>query len=360
MMLLGALGTLWLMPVPRSPAQAPTEEELKDFERQVEQLEKKQAEAKRKADAAKKAAAAAEAKRGAARKKAEEEEDRRVAERRAGEAASALAGEFVDIPGGSFQMGCSPGDSDCEDTELPVHTVSIRPFRMGKYEVTVGQFKRFVEAAGYGTDAERGGGCETVQADGKWAEQAGRDWKDPGFPQTDRDPVVCVSWNDAKAYVQWLSRQGGGRYRLPSESEWEYAVRAGGSARYGFGDSEAMLCAYGNVADRTAQRQFSNWAVASCDDGALYTAPVGSYRANGFGLHDMHGNVWEWTEDCYNASYADAPSDGTAWTAGDCGRRVVRGGSWIFNPRYLRSAVRDGIPAGVAGINAGFRLARAL
>jgi formylglycine-generating enzyme required for sulfatase activity len=284
--------------------------------------------------------------------------ERRVPERRATEAVSALAGELVDIPGGSFQMGCLPGDSDCRDNERPVHTVSIRPFRMGKYEVTVGQFRRFVEASGYRTDAERGGGCYTVQADGQWAEQAGRDWKDPGFPQTDRDPVVCVSWNDAKSYVQWLSRQGGGRYRLPSESQWEYAVRAGSSARYGFGDSEAMLCSYGNVADRAFQRQFSNATVAPCDDGAFYTAPVGSYRPNGFGLHDMHGNVWEWTEDCYNPSYAGAPSDGTAWTSGDCSIRVIRDGSWYFGPASLRSANRYGAPSGYRGLNLGFRLAQ--
>jgi formylglycine-generating enzyme required for sulfatase activity len=357
MMLLGVLGTLWLVPAPRSPAQAPTEEELKEFERQAGQLEKKQAEAKRKADAAKKAAAAAaEAKRGAERKKAEEE--RRVAERRAAEAASALAGEFVDIPGGSFHMGCSPGDSDCRDNERPVHTVSIRPFRMGKYEVTVGQFKRFVEATGYRTEAERDGICLTMQAGGKWGAQAGRDWRNPGFPQTDRDPVVCVSWNDAKAYVQGLSRQAGGRYRLPSESEWEYAVRAGSSARYGFGDSEAMLCSYGNVTDRAFQRQFSNATVAPCDDGAFYTAPVGSYRPNGFGLHDMHGNVWEWTEDCYNPSYAGAPSDGAAWTVGDCARRVLRGGSWFAPPAVVRSAYRDGLAPESRIDYFGFRLAQ--
>lgn len=120
---------------------------------------------------------------------------------------------------------------------------------------------------------------------------------------------------------------------MPSESEWEYATRAGSNARYSFGDSEEMLCAYGNVADRTARQRFSNWMVASCDDGALYTAPVGGYRANRFGLHDTHGNVREWTEDCYHHSYAEAPSDGVAWTTGDCAQRVFRGGSWDDEPR---------------------------
>jgi len=358
MLLLGTLSALWIVTVPRSPAQALTEQELKEFERQAEELEKKQAEAKRQAEAAKKAAAAAEAKRKAeAAKKAAEakrqaaqsktEEERQAAEQaRLASQASALAGEFLDIPGGTFQMGCSPGDGKCQNDERPVHTVSIQSFRMGKYEVTGGQFRQFVQAAGYRTDAERGKGCVTRETDGQWAYQAGRDWRNPGFPQTDRHPVVCVSWNDAQAYVEWLSRQGVGRYRLPSESEWEYAARAGSSARYSFGDSEEMLCAYGNVADRAARQRFNDWTVASCDDGALYTAPVGVYRANVFGLHDTHGNVWEWTEDCYHDSYAGAPSDGAAWTTDDCARRVNRGGSWNLDPRLLRSSRRAGFPAG--------------
>jgi formylglycine-generating enzyme required for sulfatase activity len=276
--------------------------------------------------------------------------------KRAVEIAGALASEFVEIPCGIFHIGCSPGDGECLDNERPMYTVSIEPFRMGKYEVTVGQFRQFVKAAGYRTDSERGEGCATVQADGQWAYQTGRDWRNPGFPQTDRHPVVCVSWNDAEAYVQWLSRQGGGRYRLPSESEWEYAARAGGRACYG-GDSEAMLCDYGNVADRTANRQFSGWDfAASCDDGKLYTAPVGGYRSNRFEQHDMQENVWEWTGDCYHDSYVGAPSDGAAWTAGECARRVSRGGSWGTPPSLVRSYLRDWITTVSRGNNLGFRL----
>ena len=362
MLLLGALSVLWMIPVPHALAQAPTEEELKDFERQAGQMEKKQAaakaEAKRKGEAAKKAAAAAEAKRKAAQKQAEEE--RRAAEeaRAASQEASALAGEFVDIPAGTFQMGCSPGDGDCQDDERPVHAVSIKPFRMGKYEVTVRQFRRFAEAVGYRTFAESWGSCWTAGANGQWADRAGGDWRNPGFPQTDRHPVVCVSWNDAEAYAQWLSRQGVGRFRLPSESEWEYATRAGGRARYSFGDSEGMLCQYGNVADRTVQQRFNNWTVALCDDGALYTAPVGGYRPNGFGLYDMHGNVGEWTEDCYHDSYAGAPLDGAAWTAGDCAQRSPRGGSWNNPPRYVRSSFRrnEVLNSNHRSLNLGFRL----
>ena len=166
-----------------------------------------------------------------------------------------------------------------------------------------------------------------------------------------------MSWNDAQAYIQWLSRQGGGRYRLPSESEWEYAARGGGRGRYSFGDSEGMLCQYGNVADPTARQQFSTWDwTASCGDGELYTSPVGSYRANRFGLHDVHGNVWEWTEDCDHDSYAGAPSDGVAWTTGDCAVRVSRGGSWRDGPRYRRSSARGGSPTDGRGGTVGFRL----
>ncbi|MGH8565168.1 MAG: formylglycine-generating enzyme family protein [Gammaproteobacteria bacterium] len=112
-----------------------------------------------------------------------------------------------------------------------------------------------------------------------------------------------------------MLRQGVGRYRLPAEGEWEYAARAGSRGRYSFGDSEGMLCDYGNVADRTVRPRYNNWPVVPCDDGALYTAPVGGYRPNPFGLYDLHRNVWEWTEDCYHPSYAGAPSDEEAWTA---------------------------------------------
>lgn len=176
--------------------------------------------------------------------------------------------------------------------------------------------------------------------------------------QTDRHPVDCVNWKDAQAYARWLSRQAGGGYRLPSESEWEYAVRAGGSSRYGFGDSVAILCTYGNIADRTSQPQFSPRDFAPCDDGALYTAPVGKYRPNGFGIYDMHGNVKEWTEDRHHPSYAGAPSDGTAWTAGDSIRRVVRGGSCYDGTADVRSASRPWSWWDVRDYGVGFRLAQ--
>lgn len=292
----------------------------------------------------------------AAKERREEAEKRREAAEKRRAAAEALAGEFVDIPGGTFKIGCSPGDDSCYKDEHPVHTVSIKGFRIGKYEVTVGQFRRFVDAAGYQTDAERAGSCYAI---GRFSlpENSGRNWKNPGFQQTDRHPVVCVTWNDVKVYVQWLSRQGIGHYRLPSESEWEYAARAGGSGRYSFGDRKATLCDYGNVADRAAKQRLASWKVAPCNDGALYTAVVGAYRPNRFGLYDMHGNVWEWTEDCWHDRYTGAPDNGAAWTTGgDCDVRVLRGGSWLDGSRGVRSSYRGRTWSGDPFSNVSFRL----
>ena len=188
-------------------------------------------------------------------------------------------------------------------------------------------------------------------------------WRTPGFNQADGHPVVCVSWEDAKAYVKWLSRETGERYRLLSESEWEYVARAGTGTSWYWGDGESGQCTHANGADRALKRRYGDWkwTVASCDDGRIHTAPVGSYAANGFGLHDVLGNAWEWVEDCWHESYAGAPKDGRAWTGGgDCGRRVLRGGSWGFEPWFLRSAYRSRYSAGIRYSLAGFRVARTL
>jgi formylglycine-generating enzyme required for sulfatase activity len=351
---------LLLVPVPPAPAQAPTDDELKELERQAAELEmkraaaeaeaqrrmmaeKKTAEAKRRAEASKKAAA--DAKRIAEQKFAAERQ--KIVE---------LAGKFVDIRGGTFEMGCSPEDPNCEDDERPAHTVSIKAFRIGKAEVTVGNFRRFVEATTYRTDAEREGHCWALGGDGKWAEQAGRNWTNPGFTQSDRHPVVCVSWNDATAYVQWLSQQGLGRFRLPSESEWEYVARSGRKGFYGFGDKVEILCDYANIADKTAAERLPFRTVGPCDDREMYTASVGGYRPNRYGIHDLHGNVWEWMEDCWHDSYTGAPSDGTPWLVGDCARRVLRGGSWGDDPMLARSSYRDRNLTQIRGDNVGFRL----
>ena len=163
-------------------------------------------------------------------------------------------------------------------------------------------------------------------------------------------PAINVSWEDAQAYVAWLSRETGEEYRLLSEAEWEYVARAGTqTARY-WGESETGQCRYANGRDDPI----------SCSDGHAETAPVGSFEPNAFGLYDVLGNVYEWTDDCWNASYAGAPTDGRSWASGDCARRVLRGGSWDSEPVNLRSALRELEPAGNRYYSIGFRLARTI
>ena len=253
--------------------------------------------------------------------------------------------ELVVVPAGSYMMGSPESEAERADEEGPRHRVTIaRPFAVGVTEVTRGEFGRFVRETGHST----GNACWTYEG-GEWNGRSGRGWRNPGFSQTDAHPVVCVSWEDAQAYLRWLSRETGKRYRLLSESEWEYAARAGtGTSRY-WGNGESGQCAHANGADRALKRRYSDWewSTASCDDGHIQTAPVGSFAANGYGLRDVLGNVWEWVEDCWHESYTGAPSDGGAWTGGgDCERRVLRGGSWNFGPRYVRSADRYRYPSG--------------
>ena len=250
-----------------------------------------------------------------------------------------LAGEMVSIPGGTFRMGDLSGTGD--NDEKPVRSVTVPVFRMGKYEVTVGQFRRFVEATEYSTDAERNAdgkeGCYTDSGDG-WSWTWGRSWRSPGYAIDDRQPVVCVSWNDVQAFIEWLTEQTGETYRLPSEAEWEYAARAGSSTKYHFGNSESQLCRYANHSDDSTDYSDRN---KFCSDGiGKRVAVAGRYQPNSYGLYDMHGNVWELVQDCWNDSYVGAPSDGSAWTSGDCRLRMIRSGSWGTSPRNVRPAVR--------------------
>ena len=273
--------------------------------------------------------------------------------------------EMVVIPPGSFSMGSPSSETGRTDDEGPQHIVTLKkPFALGRYEVTVRDFLKFVAATNHRTDAENnaGGnsGCFSMQAqEWKWEYIAGRQWQDPGFPQSEHHPVTCVSWNDATAYVAWLSRETGRRYRLPSEAEWEYAARAGTTQARFWGSNDGDACQFANVAD-TSRRPSSSAEFGEkfdCSDGAFYPNAVGSYRANPFGVYDVIGNVWEWTEDCWNTSYHGAPQDGTAWSRGDCGKRVARGGGWLTQPAFVRAAyrVRDG--RAYRGAFYGFRLA---
>jgi formylglycine-generating enzyme required for sulfatase activity len=202
-------------------------------------------------------------------------------------------------------------------------------------------------------------GCSTWNGR-EWVLDAARSWQAPGFDQTATDPVVCVSWTHANGYVNWLSQKAGQPYRLPSEAEWEYAARAGTTSRRWWGDSAAEACGNANVADAAAKRVNSRLTVHKCGDGFVYTAPVGKFRANGFGLFDVLGNAWEWTEDCYHDSYTGGPGSGEAWTTGPCDRRVLRGGSWLNAPRLVRSAYREGYSPANRPTHGGFRVARTL
>ena len=266
--------------------------------------------------------------------------------------------EMVVVPAGSFMMGSPPSEGWRRDNEGPLLRVTIgSAFAVGIHEVTRGEFGRFVSATGYWADAED---------DGCWSRgynlllpARGRNWRSPGFSQTGWHPVVCVNWFHAHAYVEWLSGETGESYRLLSESEWEYVARAGTQTRYHWGDSSSSQCRYANGADMSAKKHNSGWTVADCDDGYYRTSPVGSFAANAFGLYDVHGNVWEWVQDCWNDSYAGAPGDGSAWESGDCSRRVFRGGSWSFPPESLRAANRNGDRPTIRHDFVGFRVARA-
>ena len=265
--------------------------------------------------------------------------------------------QMVVVSAGAFLMGSPASEVGRAENEGPRYWVRVpTPLAVGVYEVTVAEYSRFVGATGH----EGGSGC-FVWTGKSYKLERGRTWRDPGFRQTERDPVVCVSWEDVQAYTAWLSRETGKGYRLLSEAEWEYVARAGNTTARYWGEPAAGQCQYANGADSSTEL---SWRIA-CNDGYARTAPVGSYQANRFGLYDVLGNVGEWVQDCWNNSYQGAPSDGRAWESGRCSsRRVQRGGSWINPPRNLRSASRamgftDDNRSGYYRSN-GFRIARSL
>ena len=256
--------------------------------------------------------------------------------------------EMVAIPAGRFRMGAAPGEQtesgkaagDSLSRSRPQHDVQIAGFAAGKFEVTLAQYRAFVTATGYRSAS----GCFVPATGGSFDRNPAKSWRDPGYAQEDTHPVACVGWEDAKAYARWLGKRTGKPYRLLTEAEWEYAARAGASTPRPWGEDEGEACAHANLADLVGKALaplfFSGRLVAGCSDRHAHTAPVGSYRANRFGLHDMLGNVWEWTEDCWNESYSGAPTDGSAWSTGDCSRRMIRGSGWASPPRDLHPALR--------------------
>jgi formylglycine-generating enzyme required for sulfatase activity len=262
--------------------------------------------------------------------------------------------EMVVVPSGSFLMGDIAGGGF--STERPVHRVTIpEAFAVGRYEVTVGQFREFADETSYRTE----GGCH-LWTGVAWEIDSSKSWQDPGFNQSDQHPVGCMNWDDAEAYAIWLARKAGQSYRLLSEAEWEYAQRAGAATLWSHGNDETGICRYGNIRDDTYRSNTDDTAGAQCDDGSITKAPVGSYQPNEFGLYDMTGNVYEWTQDCWNDSYSGSPTNGSAWMSGDCSRHTLRGGSWPSRPRGLRSAFRNKFETGNRSNNFGFRVARPL
>ncbi len=273
------------------------------------------------------------------------------------------------IQDGRFMMGSDESDKEAYDDEFldkaagkkQKHPVRItRPFYLGIHEVTRGQFRRFVDDTGYQTDAEKDGkGGYGWNEEKKTFEQAPHyTWRNAGFDQTDDHPVVNVSWNDAVALAAWLSRKEGKTYRLPTEAEWEYACRARTTTKFSNGDDPEGLAAVGNIADGTAKAKYPEWTWAiAAHDGYVYTAPVGRYNPNDWGLFDMHGNVWEWCSDGYSADYyKQSPVDDPQGPPG-ASSRVIRGGGWRFGPRGARSAYRSGGAPGYRSSLLGFRLA---
>jgi formylglycine-generating enzyme required for sulfatase activity/class 3 adenylate cyclase len=251
--------------------------------------------------------------------------------------------EMVVIPAGSFQMGAAPGENQryqVPTTESgrdePQHQVTFaKPFALGKFDITRAEFAAFVQA----TNFRPRRGCMT-SGHGAWEPQEQATWQEPGFAQTDRDPVVCMNMIEIGNYLTWLRRTTGKEYRLPSEAEWEYAARGGTTTTFYWGDDVEQACSYENLADATYKAKYGGGAV-ECIDHYPETAPVGSFKPNPFGLYDMSGNVFVLTADCWNESYAGAPSDGSAWKAGDCERHPARGASFgVTRVRAVRVANR--------------------
>ncbi len=255
--------------------------------------------------------------------------------------------EMVVVPSGSFMMGSPGSEEGRQDNEGPRHRVNIGyPLAVGVYEVTRREFSKFVSDTGYNA-----GNCHVWNSSSeKWEAQSGLSWRNPDYTQTDSHPVVCVSWKDAQSYVRWLSEKTGHRYSLLSESEWEYVARAGTDTPFYFGSTIS-----------TDQANYNGDYIygggrKGVDRGK--TVSVGSFRANGWGVYDMHGNVWERVQDCWNDSYVGIPVDGSSWESGDCGKRVRRGGSWGYEPRYLRFASRSWSSTDFRDNYNGFRVVR--
>jgi len=274
---------------------------------------------------------------------------------------------MVELPGGTFLMGTAEADRLIDPrtgkpakNDGPQHSVTIEPFAIGQYEVTVGEYRAFIKATGHSGSS----GCMEFGAEDTFKIRADINWDETGFAQSEDSPVGCVSFIDANTYTDWLSNVTGKSYRLPTEAEWEYAARAGVTAPYHWGADAEQACQYANIrspgADTISKRQAKSDVEDgfTCDDGAAHSSAVGSYLPNDFGLYDMQGNAWEWVADCNHKDYRGAPTDGSAWLdEGPCQFGVIRSGSFLNRVERSSTTTRAGRPQSGRATNMGFRVA---
>lgn len=281
--------------------------------------------------------------------------------------------DMVRIAPGNYVRGSTAAETTREKTpdrdaanEKPQMRVDIRyPFAVARFEVTRSEFAQFARATNLARTTE----CLSWDPGAnRWGRFPGeRNWESPGFAQTDAHPVVCVNWLEAMAYVQWLAARTGKPYRLLTDAEWEYVARAGTKTVRFWGDGRERTCEFANVSDQAKRRELRLPAAAEeffdCDDGFAFTAPVSSFKPNSWGLHDLFGNAWEWTQDCFARSYIGGPTDGSARqppSGSDCAERVMRGGAWHGDAFYIRAAKHDFAPPLLRSARMGLRVARDL
>jgi formylglycine-generating enzyme len=282
--------------------------------------------------------------------------------------------ELVVLRTGTYLMGADAAEGRTHGLpprlaarEQPRHPVTVaRTIAFGRYEITLDEFAAFANAAGYSPEP----GCWEFKGS-EWVFDKSRHWKDARLGQGGRDPVTCVSWHDAEAYVLWLSRVTGKPYRLPSEAEWEYAARGGSQGAYWFGSDSADVCRYVNLGDQDTEARFRwagrptslelAWVPEPCHDGFATTSPVDAKPPNAFGVYGVLGNVMEWVADCWHDDYRDAPHDQDArLTSGDCASRVMRGQGWAAIAASARSAFRRKMTATDRRVTFGIRVVRDL
>lgn len=284
-------------------------------------------------------------------------------------AAQPIEPVMIDIPGGQLTIHPAPPKNSTDAHTVtnpqtqPARKITISPFRMGKYEVTVKEFGQFIAATNYPTPTS----CQ--QMDSKaWFAKRPSSWKGHKHTSSEFEPVACIGWNAMQAYVEWLSKETGKQYRLPSDAEWEYAARAGTTTTYFWGDDPAQACAYANVADQAAEAAIKrdydgleskdHVGVVPCNDKTGYASVVGIYQPNALGLHDMIGNINEFTQDCETENYPGTATDGTARLEGDCSKRIIRGGSWHWAP--FATNRRGAWKVDFVGALEGFRIAESI